>query len=83
MTPEKVLDLGVKFGVVPFMFYQIFVLNGKLDKVEERLYDCYEDRLVTAHDRPTDPFFEMISKQVAILPCDEIRSSKNTRKPKA
>lgn len=66
MTPEKILDLTVKFGVVPLMFYWIIVLDKKLTSVETRLYDCYEDQI---HTRPlTDKRTLDVVEWLAILP---------------
>jgi hypothetical protein len=66
MTPEKILDLTVKFGVVPLMFYWIIVLDKKLTSVETRLYDCYEDQI---HTRPlTDKRALDVVEWLAILP---------------
>jgi len=66
MTPEKILDLTVKFGVVPLMFYWIIVLDKKLTSVENRLYDCYEDQI---HTRPlTSEKSTEIKELIAVLP---------------
>jgi hypothetical protein len=66
MTPEKILDLTVKFGVVPLMFYWIIVLDKKLTTVESRLYDCYEDQI---HTRPlTSKKPTEIKELIAVLP---------------
>jgi hypothetical protein len=70
MTPEKILDLTVKFGVVPLMFYWITVLDKKLTSVESRLYDCYEDQI---HTRPlSDNKIIDIKELLAVLP-NELR----------
>jgi len=66
MTPEKILDLTVKFGVVPLMFYWIIVLDKKLTSVETRLYDCYEDQI---HTRPlTSKKPKKVIEWIAVLP---------------
>lgn len=75
MTPEKILDYSVKFGVVPFMLYMIFVTRqdylqtkDEVKAMQELLVDCYRDQL---RDRPTQqtnkPFNDSV-KLVAVLP---------------
>lgn len=45
MTPEKILDLSVKFGVVPFLFYMIVITRQDLTEVKQQLNNCYEERI--------------------------------------
>ena len=45
MTPEKILDLSIKFGVLPFMIYMIWITRQDLSEVKAQLNDCYEDRI--------------------------------------
>ena len=52
MTPDRILDLTVKFGVVPFMFYVLFLTRSDLEstredvkQVQELLTDCYTDQI--------------------------------------
>lgn len=70
MNPEKILDLTVKFGVVPLMFYWIIVLDRKLTTVESRLYDCYEDRIQVQPLSDNKP--REIKELIAVLP-NELR----------
>ncbi len=53
MTPEKILDLSVKFGVLPFMIYMVFITRQdlketRIEVVEMRslLIDCYQDKTI-------------------------------------
>jgi len=66
MNPEKILDLTVKFGVVPLMFYWIIVLDRKLTTVESRLYDCYEDRIQVQPLSDNKP--KEVKQLIAVLP---------------
>jgi hypothetical protein len=68
MTPEKLLDYSVKFGVLPFMLYMIVITRNDLEEVKERLYDCYEDRIVT-EPMQRSKFPEPLNV-VAVLPCE-------------
>lgn len=45
MTPNKILDMTVKFGVVPFMFYILMLTRSDVEELREKLYDCYEDQI--------------------------------------
>ena len=45
MTPEKILDYSVKFGVLPFMIYMIWITRQDLTEVKEQLRNCYEERI--------------------------------------
>lgn len=54
MTPEKLLDYSVKFGVLPFMIYMVFITRQDLsetkDEVKEMrglLIDCYQDKAIS------------------------------------
>ena len=68
MSAEKVLDLTVKFGVVPLMFYWIFKLDNKLEDVESRLYDCYEDQIQRVENGVTKHQKDERFRIVAVLP---------------
>lgn len=45
MTPEKLLDYSVKFGVLPFMLYMIWITRQDLTEVKQQLNKCYEERI--------------------------------------
>lgn len=81
MTPEKILDYSIKFGVLPFMLYMVFItrqdLNATRQDVKElqsQLIDCYQDK---AHTKPhglTKEAIEIV-RVFAILPnkCKSIK----------
>lgn len=53
MTPEKLLDYSIKFGVLPFMIYMVFITRQDLQQTREDvkqlqglLIDCYQDKTV-------------------------------------
>ena len=62
-TPKEILDLAVKFGVVPFLFYMIVITRQDVRYLQERLENCYEMQIprVYADKRK-------IEKLVFILP---------------
>lgn len=74
LTPEKVLDLSVKFGVVPFLFYQTIKQDGEIAELQAKVYECYEDRLQSAGNTPDNVFDERIFS--AILP-DKLKIVRN------
>lgn len=74
MTPEKILDYSIKFGVLPFMLYMVYItrqdLNATRQDVKELqalLIDCYQDK---ASSRPlglNEDIFEGV-RVYAVLP---------------
>jgi hypothetical protein len=73
MTPEKLLDYSVKFGVLPFMIYMVFITRQdlketRIEVVEMRslLIDCYQDKTIV----PKGLTGQVLHKeqQFAILP---------------
>lgn len=53
MTPEKLLDYSIKFGVLPFMIYMVFITRQDLQQtrtdvkeLQGLLIDCYQDKAV-------------------------------------
>lgn len=54
MTPEKLLDYSVKFGVLPFMLYMVYITRQDLNdtrqdvkELQSQLIDCYQDKVVS------------------------------------
>jgi len=52
MTPEKILDYSVKFGLLPFVLWQLYTYRADLEKtkadvkeMQVLLIDCYRDQL--------------------------------------
>ena len=53
MTPQFVLDLTKKHGISAFLIFALYWMNGRLERVEARLYDCLEER-AEAKSLPTN-----------------------------
>jgi hypothetical protein len=75
MTPEKILDYSVKFGVVPFMLYMIFVTRqdylqtkDEVKAMQELLVDCYRDQLRNIPTNQTSKHEIDSVRLVAVLP---------------
>jgi hypothetical protein len=75
MTPEKILDYSVKFGVVPFMLYMIFVTRqdylqtkDEVKAMQELLVDCYRDQLRNIPPNQTSKREIANVRLVAVLP---------------
>ena len=54
MTPEKLLDYSVKFGVLPFMLYMVYITRQDLNdtrqdvkELQSQLIDCYQDKAIS------------------------------------
>lgn len=74
MTPEKLLDYSIKFGVLPFMLYMVFItrqdLNDTRQDVKELqglLIDCYQDRAMSKPHGLTKHVKDVV-RVFAILP---------------
>ena len=74
MTPEKLLDYSIKFGVLPFMLYMVYITRQDLNdtrqdvkELQSQLIDCYQDKVVSKpiglKKTVTDSF-----RAVAVLP---------------
>jgi hypothetical protein len=51
MTPTYAIDLIKKYGVTGVLFLWLLSVNFKVNKLEEKLYDCYEDQIRAATTR--------------------------------
>jgi hypothetical protein len=75
MNPERILDYSIKFGVLPFMLWQLYTYRADLDKtksdvkeMQSLLIDCYRDQLRTIPmDRTSKNVIES-DRLVCILP---------------
>ena len=75
MNPERVLDYSIKFGVLPFMLWQLYAYRADLDKtkadvkeLQALLIDCYRDQLRTIPMDRTSKNNLGIDRLVAVLP---------------
>jgi hypothetical protein len=75
MTPEKILDLGVKIGVVPFMFYIIMLTRSDVKELQTALKDCYL-QMNNLSENPRDEQQKDTFRIVAILPSNPIEYDK-------
>jgi hypothetical protein len=72
MTPEKILDLGVKIGVVPFMFYIIMLTRSDVKELQTALKDCYL-QMNNLSENPTENKRSFTFKALAILPTNSLK----------
>lgn len=68
MSPEKVLDLTVKFGVVPVLFYVVMITRADVEDMKRDLKDCYQDRIEELKPRSVNRTIKIGFRPVAILP---------------
>lgn len=74
MTPEKLLDYSVKFGVLPFMLYMVYITRQDLNdtrqdvkELQSQLIDCYQDKVVSKPNGLTKNVKDSF-RAVAVLP---------------
>lgn len=74
MTPEKLLDYSVKFGVLPFMLYMVYITRQDLNdtrqdvkELQSQLIDCYQDKVVSKPIVLTKTVSDSV-RAVAVLP---------------
>jgi hypothetical protein len=79
MTPEKILDLGVKIGVVPFMFYIIMLTRSDVKELQTALKDCYL-QMNNLSDNPRDERQKDTFRIVAVLPSNPIEYDKRYKR---
>jgi hypothetical protein len=82
MTPEKILDYSVKFGLLPFVLWQLYInradnqlIKEDVKELQVLLIDCYRDQLQTRPLHTTNRVDEP-TRLFAILP-KEIKICKN------
>jgi hypothetical protein len=75
MTPEKILDYSVKFGVLPFVLFQLYIYRADLEKTKSDvkemqglLIDCYKDQIRVKPISHTKKNDEENTRLVAVLP---------------
>lgn len=73
MTPEKLLDLSVKFGVLPFLIVAVMITRKDLQdtksdvkEMQRLLIDCYQDKVI--QPKGLTKRVEEHQRIVAILP---------------
>lgn len=68
MTPESVYSLIKKHGMAGGMAVALIWFNNRLNIVEERLYDCYEDKAIMRSAPISDISTVKLERLYAILP---------------
>lgn len=68
-----------KYGVTGALAFALLWMNNRLDKVEEKLYDCYEQQIATTNThKPIEP---IKYKCYAILPEKDDKRYTRTTQP--
>jgi len=65
ITIDNMLELAKKHGLLIFV---VLWLNNRLETVESKLYDCYEDKAVMKSSPMSDRKIYQPEKMYAILP---------------
>ena len=80
MTPEKILNLGMNIGVVPFMFYVIMLTRSDVKELQMALKDCYL-QMNNLSENPRDERQKDTFRIVAVLPSNPIEYDKRYKRP--
>lgn len=69
---KDILDLTIKFGVVPILMINVYWLNSELGEVKEKMYDCFDDKETILRNRTTNNSNKgSFNHFIAILPTKE------------
>ena len=63
-------------GAIVYLYFSIQKAESKIEKIEAKLYDCYEDRVMI--QRSVNNSFNIPKRLIAILP-DEKNNIRHTR----
>ena len=75
----KNIEFITKYGVNGLLVVALVWMNNRLDKVEEKLYDCYEQQIATTNThKPIEP---IKYKCYAVLPEKDDKRYTRTAKP--
>ena len=83
---KNLLEIIIKFGVLPVLIINVYWLNTKLADVEEKMYDCFDDRETILKNRVSkeNNRSRSISKTliVAVLPSNNEEETKTNKDEK-
>jgi hypothetical protein len=74
---KEIIDIGMKYGVTGFLAINLYWMNERLQTVENKLYNCYENNMIM-NSKAADDFFIKKPAIVAVLP-DRLRVKKQKR----
>jgi hypothetical protein len=63
----EAFELIKKHGVLGVLCVWLFFMNNRLSTVEEKLYDCYDDKIVMQH-QANNSTIHLHERIIAILP---------------
>jgi hypothetical protein len=67
MDPIAVIEAAKKHGISVLLIFALVWMNNRLSNVEEKLYDCLEDR-AQASSPMSEKRYKHIEQTYAILP---------------
>jgi len=76
---KETLEILSKWGVTGGCVIALFWFNGRLNNVETKLYDCWEERIERNDLRKDNPPYVLPERAVAILP-NEIKIKRDESK---
>lgn len=75
---EQTLKLLDKYGISAALLFAVIWMNARVSDVEERLFDCYEKRVLTSMSNLDADISTDDRKIYAVLP-NEIRIRRNDK----
>jgi hypothetical protein len=74
---KEIIDIGMKYGVTGFLAINLYWMNERLQNVENKLYNCYENNMIM-NSKAADDFFIKKPEILAVLP-ERLRVKKQIR----
>lgn len=68
MDPIAVIEAAKKHGISVLLIFALVWMNNRLSNVEEKLYDCLEDRARMGSAPMSEKQYKHIEQTYAILP---------------
>lgn len=68
MDPIAIIEAAKKHGISVLLILALFWMNNRLSNVEEKLYDCLEDRARMRQVPMSEKKYKHIDPMYAIIP---------------
>lgn len=75
---EQALKVIKEYGISAVMGFALLYMNNRLSIVEDRLYQCYEMRILNSYNQ-ADKDFILPRRYYAVLPQNDIRIKNNDK----
>jgi len=68
MDPISIIEAAKKHGISVLLIFALVWMNNRLSNVEEKLYDCLEDRYEFKRNPISEKKYKHIDQIYAVLP---------------